>query len=70
MEPITFALLVQYAPVIYVAIGIVGSGIETIGIKLNQPKLIEVGKCLEAISVDLPKLFERFKGILPSTDKK
>ena len=41
---------------IYVGIGLLGSGIELVGIKLKSDSLVALGKKLEALTMDMPKL--------------
>jgi len=41
---------------VYVGIGLIGSGIELVGIKLKSDSLVALGKKLEALTMDMPKL--------------
>lgn len=55
--------LVENAPMIWFAVGLLGSALESFGEKFGKPKLVAIGQRLESVSVDLPKLIRgsRFK---------
>ena len=38
-------------------VGIAGSAIEKIGLSLNYPRVVAVGKAIESVTADLPKFF-------------
>lgn len=51
------------SPLAPLVIGLIGSGIEKLGLQLSWPRLVAVGKALEAIAADLPKLITNLKTV-------
>lgn len=45
----------------WLGLGALGSALEKVGMEADVPKLVSVGKLLESLSVDLPKLFNIFR---------
>lgn len=52
---LTTILALLSAPITAIIVGLVGSAIEKIGLAGNWPRVVAVGKALEAIATDLPK---------------
>lgn len=54
---------IEYAPMVWFAVGLLGSALESFGEKFGKPKLVALGQRLESLSVDVPKLIRgsRFK---------
>lgn len=57
------------SPLAPIIIGLIGSGIEKLGLAYKWPRVVAVGKALEAIAADLPKLLSNLKAIMSGGPK-
>lgn len=56
VDAISDPALVAQAAAVWLALGFFGSKVEALGVAIGSPRLIRIGKALEAIFSDLPKL--------------
>lgn len=68
MDKTTLIALVT-GPGLYIAIGLIGSGLEKLGTALAWPRLEAFGKVLEAIASDVPKALSNGKTLLVGAAK-
>ena len=58
---------VEQLSLVVVVVGIVGSAIEKIGISIGSPKIQNVGKAIESVTADIPKLITNLLGVFKRT---
>lgn len=56
--------------IVLVVVGIVGSAVEKVGMALNMPRVIAVGKVIESIASDLPKTISNAYGMVKGGNDK